>query len=591
MRPGMLKLNLTVRVAICFLFVFLPLQNMDQWFYDQYFKLRGKRKQPTPFVLVRVNENKLSSLGGDLSPDVPPGSPAPSPFVWNSRFYDRLLKKIQSQEPRLIIFTSFYDWVDNPKSKALTYPNVIVSAYLNEENKLILPPSTLAAGENFGFSNIFPDSDNVVRRSYLVYSSGTSLALRAYYRLLKDPIRINLLDPIQVDYRGPGGSYTNIDAVDLFEEDVSKDFFKNKIVLVGRESTRSSDVETPFGSMSRLEVQANTIDTFLGQRQIQILPRLYSLVAAALAVGLSILIILFFPLTLAWLVLVLFALLIALVDLLLFSQFKVWMGIANPILCIFGSHLLMLGYKLSRQEAEQWKLQQESEYLKELDQFKNNFISLFSHDLKTPIAKIRAITDRVLTENRDLAQPIVESLHNIQRTNNELARLISDILKVTKMESMSLEKASEVVDLNRLIEIAVERLQFLADEKNIQIVLDLEPLFSMEGDPQLLQEVITNLLENAIKYSPPDRKVVMRTAEHDDSVRVSVIDEGEGIPPDELPRVTGKFYRGKTVADKTKGSGLGLYLSKYFVELHDGSLEIQSELGKGTSVSFSLPIR
>jgi signal transduction histidine kinase len=71
---------------------------------------------------------------------------------------------------------------------------------------------------------------------------------------------------------------------------------------------------------------------------------------------------------------------------------------------------------------------------------------------------------------------------------------------------------------------------------------------------------------------------------------VSVSDEGEGIPPEELPRVTGKFYRGKSVAEKVKGSGLGLYLSKYFIELHQGRLEIKSEVGKGTEVSFWLPI-
>src|SRR5690606_18679576 len=109
---------------------------------------------------------------------------------------------------------------------------------------------------------------------------------------------------------------------------------------------------------------------------------------------------------------------------------------------------LMLGYRLHKQEEVEWKLQQEGEYLKELDQFKNNFISLFSHDLKTPIAKIRAITERTLTENPDLPPTISQSLKNIERTNDELARLISDILKLTKMETMSLEPRTEVLDIN-----------------------------------------------------------------------------------------------------------------------------------------------
>jgi two-component system phosphate regulon sensor histidine kinase PhoR len=155
---------------------------------------------------------------------------------------------------------------------------------------------------------------------------------------------------------------------------------------------------------------------------------------------------------------------------------------------------------------------------------------------------------------------------------------------------MAIEPAKEVMDLNRLVEEATQRLRFLAEEKQIEIILDLEPLFSMEGDSQLIQEVILNLLENALKYTSVGRKIVVRTREQENKVRLSVVDEGPGIPPDELPRVTGKFYRGKSVSFSTKGSGLGLYLSKYFVELHQGGLDIQSQEGKGTEVSFWLPI-
>ena len=130
----------------------------------------------------------------------------------------------------------------------------------------------------------------------------------------------------------------------------------------------------------------------------------------------------------------------------------------------------------------------------------------------------------------------------------------------------------------------------MADEKDIKLIVDLEPLFSMEGDQNPIQEVITNLLENAIKYSPPRTRVIIRTREEENRVFVSVVDEGVGIPVDELPRVTGKFYRGKMATEKERGSGLGLYLSKYFVELHQGKLEILSEVGRGTEVRFWLPI-
>ena len=267
-----------------------------------------------------------------------------------------------------------------------------------------------------------------------------------------------------------------------------------------------------------------------------------------------------------------------------------WISPASSLFCIFGTHLLLIGFKIGRQEEKQWRIQEESRYLREMDQFKDNFVSLFSHDLKTPIAKIKAIIDRIKTSNQDLSAGIIEGLEGIERANGELSRLISDILRVTKMESMPIAPAKEVVDINRLVESAIQRLKLFFDEKHISLVRNLEPLFSMEGDPQLLQEVITNLLENAVKYSPPHSRVIIETKEDKGKVQVRVLDQGPGIPEEELPRVTSKFYRGKRVDKSTRGSGLGLYLAKYFVELHRGELKIQSREGEGTEVSFSLPI-
>jgi signal transduction histidine kinase len=204
---------------------------------------------------------------------------------------------------------------------------------------------------------------------------------------------------------------------------------------------------------------------------------------------------------------------------------------------------------------------------------------------------IKAVTDRTLTENKDkLSADIIDAFRTIDRTNSELARFINDILKVTKMESMSLEPRKEVVDINRVVESAVQRLKFVADEKQIKLILDLEPLFSTEGDEQLIQEVVLNLVENAIKYSPKNKEVIVRTREREDLIQVSILDQGIGIPLEEIPRVTSKFYRGQNTRDSSKGSGLGLYLSKYFVELHRGTLDIKSTLGKGTEVVFTLPI-
>jgi two-component system, OmpR family, phosphate regulon sensor histidine kinase PhoR len=592
-------LSILIRAALCLIFVFLPLQQMDQWFYDHFFRLRGTRHESSPFVLVRVSDAKLLQLME--SDDV---LKRKDEFrvehtlhsVWFQHFYESLLTKILADKPKLVIFTSFFEWIEpisHPSRETvgiLNQPNILFSSVVNDENKLVPPSVRLARWENYGFNNIFPDPDNRVRKSHLIYSSEVSLSVRAYKTLNKEPITRDLIAPFRINFRGPAGSYPSYDGWEVHEAPPTKGLFTDKIVLIGPEGSPLSDLNTPFGKMSRLEIHANSINTFLRDKEIKIAPHWVNILLSLISVATAIFIILYFPLKVAWAVLPFFAGALLLVTLFFFSALSLWAGVANPIFCIFGSFLVMLGYKLARQEEKQWRVVQESQYLKEMDQFKNNFISLFSHDLKTPIAKIKAVLDRVLTEKSAALPPdVLEALKTIDKTNSELARFISDILKVTKMESMKIDPRKEVIDLNRLVEAAVQRLKFLADEKNVRLVSDLEPLFSLEGDQQLIQEIIFNLLENAIKYSPSEKSVVLRTREEGELVKVSVVDEGMGIAADELPRVTGKFYRGRNASESTKGSGLGLYLSKYFVELHGGTLTIESALGRGTTVTFTLP--
>jgi signal transduction histidine kinase len=589
------KVNLAVRIAACAALVFIPLQGIDQWFYDKFFRFRVPRTAPSEIVIVRVDDAHIPELlakadsrfSGERLSFNPAGY-----AIWYDSYYRELVRRIQTHRPRLVIFGTYYDWVHvDADSPTEPISGVLFSATLNAENKVIPPARKLTQNDNYGFSNAFPDSDNVVRKAFLVYSSASSLALKTFQLLKPGPVSRDLLDPLWIDFRGPPGHYPAPQASRFFENESELPGIEGKIVLIGRDENRALDFATPIGKMSRLEVLANTIETFLQDREIHPLSAGITRVVSVACIVLSIAITLSLPLNFSWVWLVGFSAIVLLSSLVALAELKLWLGVANPLLCILGTHLLIIGYRLGQQEESQWKLKQEAQYLKEMDQFKNNFISLFSHDLKTPIAKIKAITNRLLSDNPDLKPKIVESLVTLDKTNAELARFISDILKVTKMESMPVEPVKEVVDLNRLVEEAMATLKFNADEKNISVVADLEPLFSMEGDQKLLLEVIINLLENAIKYGKPSGRIIVRTREIEENIRVSVIDEGPGISTEELPRVTGKFYRGKIASTTTKGSGLGLYLAKYFVELHRGTLTISSTLGKGTDVSFTLPIK
>lgn len=599
------RLNLILRTLVCFFLIWIPFQSLDQWFYDGFFKVRGRLFKPSSVVLVQADEYR-GSQENVIDPNIT--DPHPTSFkdhhVWDDAYFKKLIDRIRADGPRLIVIASYYDLVRYVPGTLWDKSDLVFSAVLNEEGRLLPPPSRLTTRGNYGFCNVFPDPDNKVRRAFLAYDSGDSLALNISQKLglpaptlPKEPMEHidggeERVSTLWIDFRGPKESYPLFQAgAVIADTGVPSGTFTDKIVLIGRQSVSGSgNFETPFGSMSRLEIQANTIDTLLERRQIAWLPRWISRLVAAAVIGMSVLVLLRTSLTVAWLLLVAIASAVLASSVVLFSEAKLWLGVANPLFCIFGTHILILGYTLRRQEEQQWHLRQQTQYLQEVDQFKNNFLSLFSHDLKTPIAKIRAIANRLLVENPSLPPAVIEDLRNVDRTNDELARLISDILKVTKMESMHLDPEREVVDLNRLVEKAVQGLRFYADQQKVQLVMDLEPLFSIEGDPQLIQEVITNLVENAVKYSTAKTKVVVRTLEENDRIWVRVRDAGPGIPPEELPRVTGKFYRGKDAQAKTKGTGLGLYLSKYFVELHGGQLVIDSKVGEGTEVSFWLPI-
>lgn len=570
------KFSLVVRTLLASLLLFVPLPGFDQWLYDNLLRLQPPHQASSELVIVRLSEGTVSQDSSSR-----PG--------WNPQFYSALLERLASANPKVILLTNYYDQVSGFSDLIPNGP-ILLSSLIDDEGRLVPPVKQLTLENNYGFNNLFPDSDNVVRSARLVFSSGKSLALKAREYLTLPPTSKDLVPPMNIFYHGPAGTFESVEAWQIVEGTISKERFKNKILLVGQEGSPSRDFETPFGRMSRLEIHANILQTFLEDKAIFFSPPIFHKLLACFSVLVTVLLVLLLPLSWSWITLVLYASLLVASAYFGLILFKMWISPASSLFCIFGTHLLLIGFKIGRQEEKQWRIQEESRYLREMDQFKDNFVSLFSHDLKTPIAKIKAIIDRIKTSNQDLSAGIIEGLEGIERANGELSRLISDILRVTKMESMPIAPAKEVVDINRLVESAIQRLKLFFDEKHISLVRNLEPLFSMEGDPQLLQEVITNLLENAVKYSPPHSRVIIETKEDKGKVQVRVLDQGPGIPEEELPRVTSKFYRGKRVDKSTRGSGLGLYLAKYFVELHRGELKIQSREGEGTEVSFSLPI-
>ena len=179
----------------------------------------------------------------------------------------------------------------------------------------------------------------------------------------------------------------------------------------------------------------------------------------------------------------------------------------------------------------------------------------------------------------------------IRLTSDELRQYITSLLQLTRVEARDIKLSKEACDINAVVAQVIERVRPLAKAKNIDIRQNLETLFSLDLDRILIGEVLINLIENAIKYSSDNSWISVSTQEVDNEVRVIIEDRAGGIPEDEIPRIFDKFYRGREQnTSRVTGTGLGLYLVKYFIELHGGKVFIESNPGEGTKIGFSLPL-
>jgi two-component system, OmpR family, phosphate regulon sensor histidine kinase PhoR len=188
-------------------------------------------------------------------------------------------------------------------------------------------------------------------------------------------------------------------------------------------------------------------------------------------------------------------------------------------------------------------------------------------------------------------EPIVkEGLSALRGESQELNRYIQSILQLSRLESTQVRLQREATDINALVEKVCHQLAPIIRDKNQKLDKELEPMFSIEVDGVLIQEVILNLIENASKYTPEKGEIRLHTQEVDDKVIFSVHDNGPGISREDQERIFEKFYRGQAHQTQTKGTGLGLFLVKYFVELHGGNVFLESQSGAGTTVGFTLPV-
>jgi PAS domain S-box-containing protein len=226
---------------------------------------------------------------------------------------------------------------------------------------------------------------------------------------------------------------------------------------------------------------------------------------------------------------------------------------------------------------------------REAEEMKSTFISTISHELKTPVALIKGYANTLRREDAHWEKSVVEdSLSVIEEEADRLTSLIEDLLDASRLQAGGLKLNFGEVDLPRLTSRIAERISRQYPDRPIrpEFPKDFPPV---TADEERIGQVISNLLVNAIKYSPPAEPVTVRGKVTADEVVLCVKDMGAGIRKEDLPHVFDPFFRAAETAKRTKGAGLGLYLAKAVVEAHGGRIWIDSTLGAGAQVSFSLP--
>ncbi len=227
---------------------------------------------------------------------------------------------------------------------------------------------------------------------------------------------------------------------------------------------------------------------------------------------------------------------------------------------------------------------------REVESLRETFLAMLGHELQTPLAIIKGYTSTLAREDGKWNEETLRrGLRVIEQESDRLANIMRKLLLASRITAGALDLKKEPVDMSYLAGKVVRRLQELTGIHTFEI--DFASDFpSIPAEPALLEEVLTNLVENAVKYSPQGGKITISGRSSDGQVEITVADEGIGIPSSELKRLFTPFHRvDRGAAGKVQGVGLGLHICKAIVEAHGGKIEVASQFGKGSQFTFTLP--
>jgi two-component system sensor histidine kinase ResE len=229
-----------------------------------------------------------------------------------------------------------------------------------------------------------------------------------------------------------------------------------------------------------------------------------------------------------------------------------------------------------------------------LDRLRSDFIANVSHELRTPIVMLQGYSEAIIDDVVSTDEERDEMIKIIYEESKRMGRLVTDLLDLARMESGRMRLYKENVAIAQVLERITQKFAQVARESHVELkfVTSVSPELTAEIDEDRIEQVLTNLIDNAIRHTSNEGNVSVRVEQHNAFVKISVEDTGSGIPTEDLPFVFERFYK----ADKSRtrgkgGTGLGLAIAKNMVEAHDGGITVKSEENVGTIFTFTLPIK
>ncbi|MTI32158.1 sensor histidine kinase [Xanthovirga aplysinae] len=237
------------------------------------------------------------------------------------------------------------------------------------------------------------------------------------------------------------------------------------------------------------------------------------------------------------------------------------------------------------------KILQNIEELKNVDQLRRELIANVSHDLRNPLAVIHGYIETIIIKDETLsAEDRKKYLQIILKGSERLKKLVADLFELSKLETKQIVLNKEPFLINELLLDSSRGFELLAEQKGITLKKDISSTIPpVKADIALIERVIQNLLENAIKYTPEEGHISLRVIKKKEEVEVSIENSGEGIPKQDIPYIFDRYYKTNQEKDQTEGTGLGLAISKKILEIHKASISVASSTKGPTVFCFSLP--